>query len=117
MAKEFAKSLYNSKAWRDCRQSYIDYRVSVDGGMCEECGEEIGYIVHHTILLTPDNIHDPSVSLNHEHLKYECKQCHDKEEKHFKPQIKSHNNKRYRFDENGLIIKVDETTKHSPPYL
>ncbi len=111
MAKEFAKSLYNSKAWQDCRQSYIDYRVSVDGGMCEECGEEIGYIVHHTILLTPDNIHDHSVALNHEHLKYECKRCHDKEEYHFKPPQKK---RRYTFDENGAVI-MNKAKTGSPP--
>ena len=82
MAKEFAKTFYKSKAWRRCRESYIKERESVDGGMCEECGEEPGYIVHHVVTLTPENINDAGVSLNHKYLKYDCKACHDREDAH-----------------------------------
>lgn len=83
IAKEFAKSFYNSKAWKKCRQSYIAKRIEVDGGLCEECGKESGYIVHHTIILTPENINNPDIALNHDYLKFDCKACHDREEEHF----------------------------------
>ena len=50
--------------------------------MCECCHEQLGYIVHHKILLTPQNIKDPNISLNWEHLSYECKNCHDEHDGH-----------------------------------
>ena len=79
MAQDFAKQFYKSKAWKDCRRAYI---LKVHG-LCEEClarGEYTpGYIVHHKILLTPSNISDPSVSLNHDNLRYVCIDCHNRE--------------------------------------
>lgn len=82
MSKEFAKKFYKSKAWQKCRASYISQRIAVDGGLCETCHEKPGYIVHHKILLTPSNIDDPDITLNFCNLKYDCKDCHDKEEIH-----------------------------------
>lgn len=82
MAKEFAKAFYKSKAWLKCRESYIAEREAIDGGICETCHEQPGYIVHHKILLAPDNINNPDISLNHSFLKYDCKDCHDKEDIH-----------------------------------
>lgn len=82
MAKEWAKAFYKSKAWQRCRQAYIDQRIGVDGGLCEECQDAPGYIVHHEILLTRENLNNPEVSLNHEHMKYVCKKCHDEYEGH-----------------------------------
>lgn len=80
--KEFAKRFYKSKAWKACRAAYIAQRRLVDGGLCESCRREPGYIVHHKIVLTPENIHDPEVALNHRYLAYECKACHDLHEGH-----------------------------------
>ena len=80
--KEFAKRFYNSRAWKKCRRAYIDSRIMVDGGMCEICGERVGYIVHHKELLTPTNITDPSITLSFDNLQYVCKPCHDEEEGH-----------------------------------
>jgi 5-methylcytosine-specific restriction endonuclease McrA len=74
MAKDFAKQFYSSKAWQQCRDSYI----SKVYGVCERCGG-VGYIVHHKILLTPDNINNPEVTLNHDHLEYLCQTCHNSE--------------------------------------
>ncbi len=37
MAKGFAKIFYNSARWKRCRDSYIQQRRIIDGGMCEEC--------------------------------------------------------------------------------
>lgn len=82
MAQDFAKVFYNSKKWQRCRKSYIDYRISVDGGICEECRENPGYIVHHKITLSTENINNPEVSLNHELLEFVCKDCHDLFEGH-----------------------------------
>ena len=52
-------------------------------GLCERClgkGRYIpGYIVHHKILLTTQNINNPNITLNHEHLEYVCLDCHNKE--------------------------------------
>lgn len=79
MAKEWAKAFYKSKEWKECREAYIR---SVNG-LCERClakGKVVpGYIVHHKVHLTPENIHDPEVSLNWDNLEYVCKKCHDKE--------------------------------------
>lgn len=77
MAKEFAKTFYNSKRWIKCRQTYIKARIGIDGGLCEMCRDNTGYIVHHNILLTKENIQEYDISLNHAHLKYVCKKCHD----------------------------------------
>ena len=82
MAKEFAKSFYKSVAWQKCRKAYIDERILIDGGLCEECHEKPGYIVHHKVLLTPANINNPEVTLNYNNLKYDCKECHDREKEH-----------------------------------
>lgn len=82
MAKEWAKSFYNSKAWKRCRASYIAQRVLIDGGTCEECKECPGYILHHKTTLTPANIGDPDIALNHCNLQYVCKECHDRFDGH-----------------------------------
>lgn len=79
MARDFAKQFYKSKQWQKCRASYILKRQGIDGGMCETCHQEPGKIVHHKIWLSPENINDPNVSLNHKNLKYECQTCHNKE--------------------------------------
>ena len=82
MAKVWAKSFYKSKAWQRCRESYIAERIMIDGGLCEVCHNNLGYIVHHRTHLTPDNINNPEIALKHDNLSYECKECHDKHEGH-----------------------------------
>lgn len=82
MAKEWAKPFYNSKAWKQARDLYIQMRIETDGGLCETCGEVPGYIVHHKIPLTPDNINDYDVSLKLDNFEYDCKSCHDQKEEH-----------------------------------
>lgn len=103
MAKEFAKVFYKSREWRRCRESYIAGRKAIDGGMCEICHERLGYYVHHKVLLTPSNITDPMISLNHELLKYVCKPCHDREDGHFLDRG-SREPKRFVFDADGNPI-------------
>ena len=82
MAKEWAKPFYNSKAWARARDGYIAERIRIDGGLCEQCHKEMGYIVHHKIMLTRENIHNPEVALNWANFSYECKECHDQHEGH-----------------------------------
>lgn len=104
MAKEFAKPFYRSTAWRKCRQGYIDHRRAIDGGLCEVCRENTGYIVHHKRHITPMNINDTDVTLNWYNLQYVCKHCHDVEHDYCGQDTKE---KRVQFDSDGNAI---------PPY-
>lgn len=72
--RDFAKRFYNSKAWKDCRQSYIHSVF----GICERCAQP-GKIVHHKVYLSPKNINDPYVALNHKNLELLCQDCHNAE--------------------------------------
>lgn len=80
--QDWARSFYKSKAWHRCREAYIRQRVGIDGGMCEECHDNIGYIVHHRQALTKENISDPEIALNEANLEYVCKTCHDEFDGH-----------------------------------
>ena len=72
--KEWAKSFYKSKAWRDCREAFF---VSKHG-LCERCGRP-GKTVHHKAHLTPENINDPNITLSWDNLELLCQDCHNKE--------------------------------------
>lgn len=52
----WAARFYASGRWKKCRAGYIKFRRTIDGGLCEECRDKPGYIVHHKWALTPDNI-------------------------------------------------------------
>jgi len=82
MAQKWAQQFYKSSSWIKCRNSYIQERINVDGGLCEECHKKPGYIVHHKMILTQGNITDSDISLNHNNLKYVCKECHDQFDGH-----------------------------------
>ena len=77
--KDFAKSFYTSRAWKNCRRAYA---ASV-GGLCEDCKAKglitPGEIVHHKIELTPENIHNASVTLSWNNLRLVCRECHARE--------------------------------------
>ncbi len=73
MAKDYAESFYNSKAWRKCREGYMQ---SVNY-VCENC-KGIGVICHHVVHITPSNIHDPNITLSWENLQSLCIECHNK---------------------------------------
>lgn len=75
--QDFARAFYFSKKWQDCRAGYINHRRSIDGGMCEECRSEPGFIVHHRVHLSPRNIADPEITLGWSNLEYVCKNCHE----------------------------------------
>lgn len=103
MAKDFAKKLYNSKAWKTCRTAYI---ASVHG-LCERCGGA-GYIVHHKVYLTARNINDPWISLNHALLEYVCLDCHNQEHMGSSEPISAQGTA---FDEHGNLIQIGEGFK------
>lgn len=99
--KEFAKKFYKSKQWQQCRKLYIAERTLIDGGVCEICHEKTGYIVHHKIMLTAENITDPNIALNKNNLQYVCKDCHDRIDGHF---IRNVVQQYCKFDESGQPI-------------
>lgn len=100
MAKEFAKRFYKSKQWQSCRASFISARISIDGGLCQTCHERPGFIVHHKVWLTPENIDDPSIALNHDNLRYDCLICHNKEKEFESEEDKP----RCRFAADGSVL-------------
>lgn len=78
MAKEYAKAFYSSKVWQDCRNAYAKKARY----LCEDCLlkgiYKPGVIVHHVEELTPLNIENPEVTLNHDNLRLVCRDCHAK---------------------------------------
>ena len=82
MSQDFAREFYSSKQWRDCREAFARSKRY----LCEDCLAKgiltSGEIVHHKIHLTPENINDPSVTLNFENLRLVCRKCHGEEHQH-----------------------------------
>lgn len=75
--KPWAAKFYASKEWHKCRKAFVAERIQIDGGMCQMCHRNPGYIVDHINELTPQNITDPEVALNHSNLQYLCHDCHN----------------------------------------
>ena len=94
------KEFYKSRAWRRARAAYIAYRVALDGGMCEKCGQALGKIVHHKMWLDDTNCNDQEISLNPKNFMYECQECHNKERD---PRLESGG--RCLYGPNGEIIR------------
>ena len=97
--KEYAKQFYKSRKWKHCRESFIAERMAIDGGLCQHCRTAPGYIVHHKIHITPQNINNPDITLNWGYLEYVCRECHNKE--HFGEAM------RVNFDFDGKVIPPD----------
>lgn len=76
MARDFARAFYKSAAWARCRALV----VARARGLCEECLRRgvvrPGRIVHHLVPLTPENVGDPSVTLDPAKLELVCEECH-----------------------------------------
>ncbi len=64
------------------------------------CYKELGKIVHHIKWLTPENINDPMISLNHDNLRYDCQICHNQEKEDEQEQP------RYYFGDHGEVILI-----------
>ena len=93
--KPFAHRFYKSRTWKDCREAYF---IS-QHGICEQCGAG-GKIVHHTEELTPQNIDDPTVTLNWEVLQLLCQDCHNQE--HHSSEVVDEG---LRFDADGDLVR------------
>lgn len=98
------KQFYKSKPWLRARQGYIHKRLAMDGGICELCHEEPGYIVHHyKIWLNDINCNDPAISLNEDNFQYLCLNCHNKEKD---PKVAIPG--RCRYGPNGEILRASD---------
>ncbi len=87
--------------------------------LCERCiakGEVIAATqVHHKIRLTPQNINDPSISLNHDNLEALCDACHASETFKHDQKSKSVAN-RYLIDAQGRMHPPGSAGKTHPPH-
>ena len=75
-----------------------------DHGLCQTPGCHMpAQEVHHIIELTPENIHDPRVSLRLDNLRCLCRECH----------MRMHREKleepRYVFDAQGNLIVTPDS--------
>lgn len=73
MAKEYAKSFYESSAWKKCRKGFMQSKHYI----CERCGGS-AYIAHHKVHITPRNINNLNIILNWDNLQALCLDCHNK---------------------------------------
>ena len=93
--KDFARRFYSSGAWKQVRESYAKSK----GDLCEVCLSKglikPGEIVHHKIILTPENINEPSITLNYNNLQLVCRDCH--------AAIHDQRKRRYTIDELGRV--------------
>ncbi|MDR1014745.1 MAG: HNH endonuclease [Coriobacteriales bacterium] len=69
--RPFAEKFYSSAAWRRTREAYAASRHR----LCELCLSPAD-VVHHVRRLTPNNIHDASVTLSWDNLQLLCRRCH-----------------------------------------
>lgn len=104
MARDFAKSFYNSKLWHDTREYILmrdHYLCKGDG--CSNAATEVHHIKH----ITPYNINDPNVTINEKNLISLCHNCH--RVAHGKTVLDDE----YFFDENGYLIKKGAPGAHA----
>lgn len=77
------KSFYASEEWINLRLLLINER----GNRCAHCNQIIAkskdLIGHHTVELTPENVHDRLISLNPDLIEIICFDCHNKDHKRF----------------------------------
>ncbi|MDR2898694.1 MAG: AAA family ATPase [Clostridiales bacterium] len=100
MAKEFASWFYNSLKWQKARTAYMISKYYI----CERCGGA-ATIVHHIKPITPENIHDPHITLDPENLKAVCDDCHAIEHIEDTRSGKPARLNGIAFDENGNVIR------------
>ena len=100
--QDWTNRFYNHAAWYRCRDAFISKRRAIDGGLCQRCGKRVGYIVHHRIELTPENIGDPEITYSHRNLEYLCLECHNREHGVFSPAGDA-----ILFDEAGDVVGIE----------
>ena len=96
MAKEYAKSFYNSVEWKKCREAFMKSKHYI----CERCGGS-AYIVHHKEHITPYNINNINITLNWNNLQALCLECHNLVHGRGEAIIEG-----VSFDENGELIYI-----------
>ena len=74
---------YCSKPWTD-----LSFRLKIErDGKCQRCGtvpDDFSLLIgHHKVELTEENISNPAISLNPEHIEIICLDCHNKEHRRF----------------------------------
>lgn len=88
------EAFYTSRAWRKSRASLLKEK----GGLCELCLKkgliEPAVHVHHKVALTPENLNDPAIALDHSNLMALCEECHQEQ----------HRTKRWRCDALGRVL-------------
>ena len=96
-AKSWAKAFYNSREWHVARR----ITLRRDHYTCQRCGARAEE-VHHKIELTPENIHDITVTLNIDNLECLCHNCHTRETQGSDGDL----NRGYIFDANGHVVEL-----------
>lgn len=96
MAKDYARSFYDSKAWKNAQAAYMASQNYV----CERCGNA-ARIVHHIKYITPANINDVHITLDWANLEALCMDCHNAE--HISGEICIEGTA---FNSNGDLIKT-----------
>lgn len=98
--KPWAESFYNSDAWRECRENFLQSK----GYLCERCSTPedpvIAKIAHHKTYLTRYNINDPYITLSWDNLEALCQDCHNKEHHKNKSKVA------YKFDKSGELVPI-----------
>ena len=92
-------SFYRSKNWLRTR----DYIANSRFYICEMCGKSTGkhgYIVHHKIALTEENVNDPKIAFGEDNLQFLCIECHNK----LHAEINAENKQKFIFDKDGNIV-------------
>ena len=101
--KEYAAKFYKSNKWKQCRYNYMQ---SV-GCLCERCLAKglfvPAVIVHHKTHITPENINNPLITLNHDNLEALCRDCHHEDHPEFGAKRKK---RRYVVTENGRVAPI-----------
>lgn len=69
--KDYAKGFYKGKAWKSTQAAYMVSQYYI----CERCGSP-ARVVHHKNYISPQNIHDPAVTLDWKNLEALCMDCH-----------------------------------------
>ena len=116
MAREFAKKIYKSKKWKECREMILKKYH----GLCVECGAP-GEEVHHKVFLDALNCNDSNIVYGEENLILLCRDCHFEKhretnplDRNFRKPIRLTNNQTY-FDDNGEIKQCKRYIVYGSP--
>lgn len=112
MARDFSKHVYHSARWAHLQQVAMQRPNTTTGycpsGMCERCYQHGSLVpaklVHHIKPISPENVNDPSITLNLDNLMRLCQDCHAAVHSS-NPDVRP---ARYAFDESGNLIKLED---------